>query len=46
MQEGNLALKSAWACGAQTLDSGTNAATWDPGALESSNAATPATLSR
>lgn len=30
----------------QTLDSGTKAATWDPGALESSNAATPAILSR
>lgn len=29
-----------------TLDSGTNAATWDPGALESSTEATPGILSR
>lgn len=29
-----------------TLDSGTYAATWEPGALESSSAATPGTLNR
>lgn len=33
-------------CITQTLDSGTNAATCDPGALESSTAATPGILSR
>lgn len=32
--------------GIKTLDSGTNAATWDPGKLESSAAATPGTLNR
>ena len=38
--------KSAWACEPRTLDSGTNAATWDPGVLESSIAARPGTLIR